>query len=85
MSSCNDNRVNIAMESYGCIRGYYVYQHTWTLTLGEELQCLREISNDKDPFTVAVMQQRSTYLGEYWLPVCFFFIEKGVFIVLSQR
>ena len=26
-------------------------------TLGEELQCVREDSNDKDPYAVAVMKQ----------------------------
>ena len=39
-----------------CVRGHHVYQHVWTPTIGEELQCAREESNDKDPYAVAVMK-----------------------------
>jgi len=79
VSSCNDYRVNIAVESYGCIRGYYIYQHTWTLTLGEQLQCLREISNNKDLYAVAVMQQHNVveHISRWMLAACSLFLHRG--------
>ena len=43
-------------ELESCVRGHHVYQCTWIPALGEELQCLRESSNSKDPYAVAVLQ-----------------------------
>ena len=40
---------------------------TWTPTPGEELQCITEDSNDKDPYTVAVMQTSQVI---YHLMIC---------------
>ena len=37
-----------------CVRGYHVYQDTWLATDGEILDCMREIYNRSDPFSVAV-------------------------------
>ena len=53
--------------SWSCVRGHHVYQRTWTPTLGEELQCIRESTNNKDP-----MLWRGLSGGEYWLLVPFF-------------
>ena len=40
-----------------CVRGHHVYDRIWTPTLGKELQCVTEDSNDSDPYAVAVMKQ----------------------------
>ena len=37
-----------------CIRGYHVYQDTWLAMGGETLNCLKELYNRSDPFSVAV-------------------------------
>jgi hypothetical protein len=44
------------IEGDSCVRGHHVYNRIWTSTLGEELQCVTEDSNDNDPYTVALMK-----------------------------
>ena len=44
------------IEVASCVWGHHVYNRIWTPTLGEELQCITEDSNDSDPYTVAVMK-----------------------------
>ena len=34
--------------------GYHVYRDTWVAAIGEELSCVRETDNHRDPFAVAV-------------------------------
>ena len=36
--------------------GYHVYKDIWEASIGEELICVRETSNAKDPFAVAVVK-----------------------------
>jgi hypothetical protein len=47
------------IEVDSCVRGHHVYNHLWTPidTLGEELQCVIEDSNDNDPYAAAVMKR----------------------------
>ena len=45
------------VEVDSCVRGHHIYNRIWTPTLGEELQCVTEDSNDKDPYAVAVMKR----------------------------
>ena len=44
------------IEVASCVRGHHVYNRIRTPTLGEELQCVTEDSNDSDPYAVAVMK-----------------------------
>ena len=36
------------------VRGYHVYKEIWCAAVGEELSCMREVENYRDPFAVAV-------------------------------
>ena len=38
------------------IRGYYTYNAIWSATVGEELQCAREVGNVKDGYTISVLR-----------------------------
>ena len=38
------------------VRGYHVYREIWLATVGEELSCMREVDNYRDPFAVAVIK-----------------------------
>ena len=38
------------------VRGYHVYREIWIATVGEELSCVREVGNYRDPFAVAVVK-----------------------------
>ena len=38
------------------VRGYHVYKEIWCAAVGEELSCIREVENYRDPFTVAVVR-----------------------------
>ena len=35
-----------------CVRGYDVYQCVWEAVVGENLECERETSNEKDRYAV---------------------------------
>ena len=41
-------------EVDSCVRGYHVYQDTWTPLVGEELHCEREEENIHDRYAVVV-------------------------------
>lgn len=38
------------------VRGYYVYKDEWIFIVGESLNCVRELLNEKDKNTVVVMR-----------------------------
>ena len=38
------------------IRGYHVYKEIWCADVGEELSCMREVENYRDPFAVMVVR-----------------------------
>ena len=42
------------------VRGYHVYKEIWCAAVGEELSCMREVENYRDPFAVAVSITRFT-------------------------
>ena len=35
-----------------CVRGYHVFQEDWDADFGDELECLREAGNTKDPMQI---------------------------------
>ena len=46
------------------IRGYHEYQSIWEAEVGENLTCVREPSNVRDPYAVAVTKtESSTIVG----------------------
>ena len=50
------------MEKYevsSVVRGFHVYQRSWSPSLEEQLACLREDGNDKDRYAVAVLRHGS--------------------------
>ena len=50
------------MEEYevsSVVRGFHVYQRSWSPSLEEQLECLREAGNDKDQYAVAVLRYGS--------------------------
>lgn len=46
----------IEHEVESCVRGHHIYQRLWTPTVGEELECEREASNNMDSYAVAVVR-----------------------------
>ena len=43
-------------ETNGCVRGFHVYQDTWTPVIDEKLVCRREDSNPRERYAVAVLK-----------------------------
>ena len=39
-----------------CVRGYHVYKQIWQASIGEELECRRQISNVVDRYAVCTMK-----------------------------
>ena len=42
------------------IRGYHEYQSIWEAEIGENLTCIREPGNVRDPYAVAVTKPKSS-------------------------
>ena len=38
------------------VRGYQVYKEIFCAAVGEELSCIREVENYRDPFAVAMVR-----------------------------
>ena len=63
-----------------CIRGYHVYNETWTVVLGEDLLTERELHNVADCYAIAVKKHSGETVGH--LPrkisrLCSMFIYQG--------
>ena len=50
------------LQVESCVWGHHIYKRIWHPTVGEELNYMRETTNSKDPYTVAVMRN-STVVG----------------------
>ena len=46
-------------EVESCIQGYHVFKSIWNPTTGEELNCVWEKTNTKDPYAIAVICRRA--------------------------
>ena len=63
------------------IRGYHEYQSIWKAEIGENLTCIREPGNVRDPYAVVVIKsESSTIVGH--VPrkisaICSLFLRKG--------
>ena len=42
------------------VSGYHMYKEIWCAAVGEELSCVREVENHRDPFAVAVVRSGET-------------------------
>ena len=38
------------------VRGYHIYRTVWEAAVGEELECVQEVGNRSDPYTVVVVK-----------------------------
>ena len=47
------------------IRGYHEYQSSWEAEIGENLMCIREPGNVRDPYAVAVTKPKSSTIVGY--------------------
>ena len=68
-----------------CVRGYHVYQRVWEAVIGENLECERETSNEKDRYAV-VAKKAETIIGH--LPkkisrICSLFLSRGGRVVAT--
>ena len=66
-------------ERNSCVRGYHIYKNVWDAVIGEELQCERELANERDRYAVAARKD-GTIIGH--LPraisrVCSLFLRRG--------
>jgi len=62
-----------------CVQGYHVYQRLWTATVGENLSCRWEPTNENDRYAVEVTKEYAV-IGH--IPcVCSLFIRRGGNIV----
>ena len=61
------------------IRGYPVYQAVWDAQIGEELSCVTECENVRDPFTVAVKKSNLTvgHIPKKISALCSLFLLRG--------
>lgn len=61
------------------VRGFHVYQHTWTPVVGETLLCVRERGNQEDPYAVSVNKEREVvgHVPRLISAFCFSFIRRG--------
>ena len=76
-SRCSRRRVQARKDC--CIRGYHVYREFWEATIGEQLQCVREGSNLKDRYAVAVIKDDRVvgHLPKLLSVGCSVFIRRG--------
>ena len=54
----------LAMDS--CIKGHHIFKNIWTPAIGEQLPCRRQISNNKDWYTVAILWDCTIDLYPLW-------------------
>ena len=69
----------VVYEVESCIRGFHMYQDTWTPVIGEELHCAREGKNIHDHYAVVVKKERHV-VGQVPRKVsaaCTLFLQKG--------
>ena len=66
-------------ETSSCVRGYHVYQDTWTPVIGEQLVCRREDSNPRNRCAVAVVKAEEIvgHVPRFILTACSLFIRQG--------
>ena len=68
-----------------CVHGYHVYQRVWDAVVGENLECERETSNEKDRYAV-VAKKAELLIGH--LPkkisrICSLFLLMGGIVVAT--
>ena len=76
-ASASANQVSYKKDSM--IRGFHVYHSVWKPFIGEELCCMRELSNSQEPFSVAVMKGSIVvgHMPRKISSICSMFICKG--------
>ncbi len=66
-----------------CVRGYHIYQEIWHPVVGEELECIREVTNVVDRYAVAVIKNAQVvgHLPKKISRICTLFIRRGGTII----
>ena len=66
-------------EMESMIRGYHVYQTVWEAQIGEELFCVPERDNVRDPYAVAVQKSSRTvgHIPKNISTLCSLFLQRG--------
>ena len=72
-----DKYETFAVESM--VRGYHVYKDIWIAAVGEELPCVRETENHRDPFAVAKARSGVTvrHIPRKISSTCSMFLRRG--------
>ena len=80
------NGTRVAMIE-AMVRGYHVYKEIWCAAVGEELSCMREVENYRDPFAVAVVRSGVIvgHVPRKISSVCSMFLRRGGTISCSYR
>ena len=76
----------MAQESHmieAMVRGYHVYKEVWCAAIGEELSCVREVENYRDPFTMATPPANRARAGRENLRLGFYFADL-IFVVCQS-
>ena len=62
-----------------CVRGHHVYKARWTPVLGEQLQCHREVGNERDCYAMAVKKDTLTvgHLPKRISKLTWYFVRRG--------
>lgn len=71
--------VTSTLERNCCVRGYHVYHSIWDATVGEELLCEREPTNERDRYAVAVIKDGVVigHLPRKISRICSLFLRRG--------
>jgi len=61
------------------VRGYHIYQSVWEASVGERLNCIRQVGNHSDTFAVAVVKANDTvgHLPRKISSICSIFLRNG--------
>ena len=68
-----------SFEVEAMIRGYHQYKADWDAQVGEQLQCLREMSNPHDIYAIAILKLGVVvcYIPQKISSICSSFLQRG--------
>ena len=75
MSGCGNNAT---YDVETVVRGYHIYKHFWSATVGQVLPCQQERGNVHDPYSVAIVAG-NTVVGHMprAISVCSLFLKRN--------
>lgn len=74
-----EGRVVASFEMASMVRGFHVYEATWTPSSTDRLLCARDVSNTYDPFAVSVVKGTEVvgHVPKIISAACFLFLRRG--------